>query len=125
LAQNYAAPRTADGQPDQGIWELRNAANWDLLEHTGGYKIPAGLGVVEGGEIPYKLEALAHKEENFTNRLTGDPVEKCYLAGFPPNDISPISVSNPSNARRGCDHFRICSHVAVDFYGAIPSIRRL
>ena len=84
LAQNYSAPRTADGQPDlQGIWQVRNTANWDLLDHTGAYKIPAGLGVVEGGEIPYKPDALARKKENFANRLIADPVGKCYLAGFP------------------------------------------
>jgi hypothetical protein len=84
LLQNYTTPRTPDGQPDlQGIWQVRNTANWDLLDPTGGYKIPGGLGVVEGGEIPYKPEALAQKKANFENRLTNDPVEKCYLAGFP------------------------------------------
>lgn len=83
-AQNYTSPHTADGQPDlQGIWQVRNTANWDLLDHTGGYKMPAGLGVVDGGEIPYRPEALARKKQNFENRLTDDPVEKCYLAGFP------------------------------------------
>src|SRR5262249_48623254 len=84
LAQNYTAPRTPDGQPDlQGIWQVRNTASWDLQDHTGGYKIPAGLGVVEGGEIPYLPSALAQKKKNFENRLTEDPVEKCYLAGVP------------------------------------------
>ncbi len=84
LMQTYAAPRTPDGHTDlQGIWQVRNTANWDLLDHTGGYKIPAGLGVVEGGEIPYKPDALAQKKKNFENRLAADPVEKCYLAGFP------------------------------------------
>jgi hypothetical protein len=84
LAQNYTAPRTPDGQPDlQGIWQVRNTASWDLQEHTGGYKIPAGLGVVEGGEIPYLPSALAQKKKNFENRLTEDPVEKCYIAGVP------------------------------------------
>jgi hypothetical protein len=84
LMQTYVPPHTPEGQPDlQGIWQVRNTANWDLLDHTGGYKIPAGWGVVEGGAIPYKPEALAQKKRNFENRLTDDPVEKCYLAGFP------------------------------------------
>jgi hypothetical protein len=79
-----AVPRTADGHPDlTGIWQVRNTANWDLLDHTGGYKIPAGIGVVDGGVIPYRPEALAQKKKNFDNRLTADPVEKCYIAGFP------------------------------------------
>jgi hypothetical protein len=84
LAQTYSAPRTPDGQPDlQGVWQVHNAANWDLLDHTGGYKIPAGLGVVEGGQIPYLPAAAAQKKKNYESRLTADPVEKCYLAGFP------------------------------------------
>ena len=84
LAQGYTAPRTPDGQPDlQGVWQVRNTANWDILDHTGGYKIPAGFGVVEGGEIPYLPAALAQKKKNFESRLTADPVEKCYIAGFP------------------------------------------
>ncbi len=43
----------------------------------------AGLGVVEGEEIPYLPEALAKKKENFANRLTLDPEVKCYLPGVP------------------------------------------
>ena len=83
LAQGYAAPRV-DGHPDlQGVWQVRNTANWNIQDHTGGYKIPAGLGVVEGGEIPYLPAALAQKNKNFQTRLTADPVEKCNLAGFP------------------------------------------
>jgi hypothetical protein len=84
LAQGYTAPHTPEGHPDlQGIWEVRNTANWDIQDHTGGYKIPAGLGVVEGGQIPYLPAALEQKKKNFENRLAADPVEKCYLAGFP------------------------------------------
>jgi hypothetical protein len=84
LMQANTPLRTPDGQPDlRGIWQARNTANWDLLDHAGGYKLPAGLGVVVGGEIPYKPEALAQKKKNFENRLTKDPVENCFLAGFP------------------------------------------
>jgi hypothetical protein len=45
--------------------------------------IPPGLGVVEGGEIPYLPEAAKKKRENFANRLTADPEIKCYLPGVP------------------------------------------
>lgn len=84
LAQGYSSPRTPEGQPDlQGIWQVRNTANWDIQDHAASHRIPAGLGVVEGGEIPYRPEALAKKKENFAKRLTDDPVEKCYLAGVP------------------------------------------
>ena len=45
--------------------------------------VPPSLGVVEGGEIPYKPEALKQKQENQTNWLTRDPEIKCYLPGVP------------------------------------------
>jgi len=45
--------------------------------------IPPGLGVVEGGEIPYKPEGLKQRQENFENALTRDPLVKCLLPGVP------------------------------------------
>lgn len=83
-ARTYNPPRTPDGQPDlRGIWQVRNTANWDIQAHGSAYRIPAGLGVIEGEEIPYQAWAVAKKQENFKNRLTEDPVEKCYMAGAP------------------------------------------
>ena len=83
----YSPPRTPEGHPDlQGIWQVRNTANWDLEHHTGSYKIPAGLSVVidpPDGKIPYQDWALEQKRMNFNNRFELDPQEKCYLAGVP------------------------------------------
>ena len=87
--QTYRAPRTANGKPDlNGIWQALNEANYDLEGHMarpalalrqGPYgpvpaaavlalgavgAVPPGVGVVEGGEIPYKPEALATKKKN-------------------------------------------------------------
>jgi hypothetical protein len=45
--------------------------------------MPAGRGVVEGGEIPYQPWAAAKKAENFANRATADPLAHCYLPGVP------------------------------------------
>ena len=45
--------------------------------------VPPSLGVVEGGEIPYKPEALAQKKKNQENWVTSDPEIKCYLPGVP------------------------------------------
>jgi hypothetical protein len=93
-AEAFEAPRTADGKANlNGIWQALNTANWDLQEHAAGPgpmvamgaagAVPAGLGVVEGGEIPYLPAAAAKKKENFANRLTADPEIKCYLPGVP------------------------------------------
>ena len=90
----YRAPRTADGKPDlNGIWEAVNTANWDLQAHAAkagpvvalgaAFSVPAGLGVVEGNEIPYRTEALAKKKENAEKWLTSDPEIKCYMPGVP------------------------------------------
>src|SRR5204863_7453763 len=77
-------PLTADGKPNlQGIWQVRNRAAYDLLDHAARYGMPAGKGVVEGGEIPYQPWALAKKAENFANRTTADPLAKCYMPGVP------------------------------------------
>jgi hypothetical protein len=89
----YKPPKTADGQPDlQGIWQVRNTANWDIQSHGSGYRIPSGLGVVEGETIPYQPWAAEKKQQNFKNRLTDDPVEKCYSAGAPRTMYLPYPV---------------------------------
>src|SRR5262245_48515625 len=80
--------RAADGHPNlSGIWQALNTANWDLEDHSAAPgslfqmgalgATPGGQGVVEGGEIPYKPEALAKKKANFANRLALDPEVKC------------------------------------------------
>jgi hypothetical protein len=77
-------PRAPDGKPDfSGVWQVLNTASWDIQDHSAAKGIPAGQGVVEGNEIPYLPEALAKKNENVKNRLTADPVVKCYLPGLP------------------------------------------
>jgi hypothetical protein len=90
----YKARRLADGTPDlNGIWQSLNTANWDIQGHAARASqvvalgaagaVPAGLGVVEGNEIPYLPAAAAKKKENFENRLTADPENKCFLPGVP------------------------------------------
>jgi hypothetical protein len=92
-ATAYRAPRL-NGHPDlNGIWQAMNTANWDLLDHaaqpgptwqTGAIgAVPAGQTVVDGGEIPYKPDALKTKQTNYSKRLTDDPEAKCYMPGIP------------------------------------------
>jgi hypothetical protein len=96
-AQGQAKPdaiaRMFDGKPNlNGIWQVMNGANWNIEDHPAqeGYPqlgaigaIPPGIGVVEGGPIPYKPEAAKKRLENFKNRRTEDPEAKCYMPGVP------------------------------------------
>ena len=101
-------PRLADGKPDlNGIWQVLSNANSNLeasapkaayalvpgdfvpvpapevlaLGAVGA--VPATVGVVQGGIIPYKPEALAQRQRNQENWLTSDPEIKCYMPGVP------------------------------------------
>ena len=80
----YDGPRTADGRPDlNGIWQVLGSAAWGITSHNARDGIPAGLSVVDGGDIPYQLWAATKRQENYANRLTDDTVRKCYLPGVP------------------------------------------
>jgi hypothetical protein len=83
-SQSGTVRRTTDGKPDlSGIWQAMNAAAWDIQDHVAQKGVPAGWGVVEGNEIPYRPEALLKKQENVKNRETADPETKCFLPGVP------------------------------------------
>ena len=104
----YRAKRNVYSQPDlSGIWQAMTTANWDIEEHgaepapypklVGVYLAePAGVGVVEGGAIPYKPEALAKRDKYRAERLHPDPLlidngvedfadpeAKCFEGGVP------------------------------------------
>ena len=90
----YKAERTPDGNPNlNGIWQALGSAHWDIEGHSARHgaivklgalgAIPGGMGVVEGGEIPYKPEALAKKKENQENWVELDPAIKCFMPGIP------------------------------------------
>jgi len=83
-AQAGTVPRAPDGKPDfSGIWQAMSSASWNILDHAAEKGVPGGQGIVEGNEIPYLPGALAKKDENYKNRVTADPVAKCYLPGVP------------------------------------------
>ena len=83
-AAGQALPRRADGKPDlSGIWQAINTAALDILPHPAQPGVPAGLGVVEGNEIPYNAAGAAKQRENFASRATADPESKCWLPGVP------------------------------------------
>lgn len=104
----YEPLRMANGKPDfNGVWQVMNRANFNLEPHgpqaamalragpvtpvpakevvaLGAVgAVPAGLGVVQGGPIPYKRDARRQRDENKADWLQSDPEIKCYLPGIP------------------------------------------
>lgn len=94
MSNEAQAPRAAQGRPDlNGIWQAVGAAYWNIEPHAA-YAGPlwqlgaigaaaAGVGIVEGGSIPYQPWAAVKRQEHFKNRRTEDPEAKCYLPGVP------------------------------------------
>ena len=120
----YRAPRTGDGKANlNGIWQALNTANWDIETHSAApglisslgasNAVPGGLGVVDG-EIPYRPEALAKKNENYANRMKLDPEIMCYLPGVPRATYMPY----PFQILQGPRHVMIVH----EFAGAVRTI---
>jgi hypothetical protein len=77
-------PRTPDGKPDlTGFWQAITSAAYDIEPHSARPGVPAGLGIIEGDQIPYLPAALAQKKQNLANGAKADPLEKCYMPGVP------------------------------------------
>ncbi len=89
-------PAEIAGNPNlNGIWQAMNSAHWNLEPHSAAIApaapeeigaigaIPAGLGVVEGGAIPYLPEAAAQRDANAESAPQADPEAACYLPGIP------------------------------------------
>ena len=118
-------PRLEDGRPNlNGIWQALNSANYDIERHLARPAmelrdgphgplpsvallalgavgaVPAGMGVVDGGTIPYTPEALTLKQENRADWLERDPEIKCYLPGVPRATYMPFpfQIFHNSNA---------------------------
>jgi hypothetical protein len=138
-AQPYRAPRADGGHPDlNGIWQALNEANYDIEAHNakpalalrpGPYSpvpaaavlalgavgsVPPGMGVVEGGDLPYRSEALAQRKKNQENWLTSDPEIKCYLPGVPRATYMPYPFRIFQNATQ--------IFIAYEYAGAVRNI---
>jgi hypothetical protein len=135
----YRAPRAPGGHADlNGIWQALNEANYDIELHEarpalalrpGPYgpvpaapvlalgavgAVPPGVGVVEGGALPYKPEALAKRNENRKNWLTSDPEIKCYLPGVPRATYMPYPFQIVQSAS--------AISIVYEYAGAVRSI---
>jgi hypothetical protein len=93
-----ANPATIGGHPNlNGIWQAIDGADNGLEPHSAetspGPKserelgaiaaIPASLGFVEGGTIPYKPDAKKTRDDNMKAGPAKDPEANCYLPGIP------------------------------------------
>lgn len=83
-----------------------------LLGAVGG--VPAGEGIVEGGEIPYQPWAAAKRKENGEHWLERDPEIKCYMPGVPRATYMPY----PFQILQGTQKIAI----AYEFAGASRTI---
>jgi hypothetical protein len=138
-APAYRAPRADGGHPDlNGIWQALNEANYDIEAHNakpamavrpGPYgpvpaaavlalgavgSVPPGMGVVEGGDLPYKPEALAQRNKNRDNWLNLDPEIKCYLPGVPRATYMPYPFRIFQNGKN--------IFIAYEYAGAVRNI---
>ena len=97
----YKPEQTPDGKPNlNGIWQTLGTAYWDIEGHAAQAgpivalgalgAIPGGLGVVEGGEIPYQPWAAEKQKQNRENWWKLDPVVKCYMPGVPRANYMPF-----------------------------------
>ena len=126
-----AIPRLAGtAHPDlQGVWQAMREVDYDLEGHAAeaavvlhpgvpnGQPVPAApvlalgalggvppsAGVVVGGTIPYRPEALARRDENRAEALTRDPLVKCLLPGVPRATYLPF----PFQITQGADKILI------------------
>ena len=103
-------PKAGDGHPDlSGVWQAMSTAHWNLEPHTSSFPVvielgaqfavPPGLGVVDGGTIPYLPAARAERDKHFANRLADDPEGKCYLGGVPRSTYMPYPFQIFQNKR--------------------------
>jgi hypothetical protein len=99
-AQGTSSPRTSGGKPNlNGIWQVLNEANWNLEPHIATQgpveilgalgAVPPGIGVVQGGSIPYLVSAKEQRQKNFATRRTEDPEAKCFMTGVPRSTYMP------------------------------------
>ena len=102
VAQSGETPRTPSGKPDlSGIWQAMTSAHYDVEPHAASEgphpglmgalsATPAGLGIVEGGRIPYNEQSLRVRDANKASALENDPLTKCYMPGVPRANYMPF-----------------------------------
>ena len=136
---SFEPQRLADGKPDlNGIWQALGSAHYDIERHMARPAmmlregphgslpavpvlrlgavgaVPGGLGIVEGGKIPYTPEAQRQRQENQANWIERDPEVKCYLPGVPRAVYMPFPFQIFQNEHS--------VFIAYEFAGAVREI---
>jgi len=139
LAQAANIPRTPSGRPDlNGLWQALGNAHWDIEPHAARPalqmqpgpvvpvpanqvlafgavgSVPWHWGIVDGGTIPYRPEALARRNENRENWADRDPNIKCYLPGVPRATYMPF----PFQIFQSESHF----FIAYEYASAVRNV---
>jgi hypothetical protein len=120
---NSAVERVGGHPNFSGVWSVVNTANWNIEPHLASAalelrpgpvvpvpakavvalgavgSVPAGMGVVVGGAIPYTPEALAQRQENQKHYLERDPEVKCDLPGVPRANYMPLPFQIVQSAK--------------------------
>ena len=138
-AQDFEPKRLSNGKPDfNGIWQAVSSAHYDVERHMARHSlqlrdgphgplpdipmlklgavgaVPGGMGIVEGGKIPYKPEAAAKRDENRKNWIDRDPEIKCYMPGVPRATYMPFPFQIIQNEES--------MFIAYEFAGAVRDI---
>ncbi|MCH7816636.1 MAG: hypothetical protein IIC60_08725 [Proteobacteria bacterium] len=102
FAQNTAMQRTPGGKPDlSGIWQAITSAHYDIEPHAASVgphprlfgalsATPGGLGIIEGGRIPYNEPSRRQRDANRMTAIENDPMAKCYMPGVPRANYMPF-----------------------------------
>ena len=91
-------PTHAGGSADlNGIWQTLNSASWDIRPHNASDGVPAGLGVVDGDEIPTRN---GRPNSNSRTPPTGCRTIRCASATCPACRASPTCRSPSGSCRR-------------------------
>ncbi len=138
-SSEFEPARLSNGRPDlNGIWQALNSANYDIERHMARPAmqvregphgplpavpvlrlgavgaVPGGMGVVEGGKIPYKPEAQAKREEHQKHWIERDPEVKCYMPGVPRAVYMPFPFQ--------IFHNENAIFIAYEFAGAVRNV---
>lgn len=130
--------RTAHGKPDlSGIWQALGNTHWNIEPsaakagpdwRSGAIgAIPATLGVVTDGELPYTPSGLAQKQANQAEWLALDPLAKCYMPGVPRANYLPFPFQIVQSDEHVVMAYEFASAMRIvymdqpDFDGPVPA----